>query len=50
MVDQEITIQLPEVRENAENAKRKIAIIGAGPAGLSCAYFLARLGLSSSCF
>jgi glycine/D-amino acid oxidase-like deaminating enzyme len=24
--------------------KRKIAIIGAGPAGLSCAYFLARLG------
>ena len=44
MVDQEITIQLPEVRENIENAKRKIAIIGAGPAGLSCAYFLARLG------
>jgi NADH-quinone oxidoreductase subunit F len=44
MVDQEVTIQLPEVRENEENAKRKIAIIGAGPAGLSCAYFLARLG------
>jgi len=44
MVDQEITVQIPEVRENAENAKRKIAIIGAGPAGLSCAYFLARLG------
>ena len=44
MVDQEVTIQLPEVRENPENARRKIAIIGAGPAGLSCAYFLARLG------
>ncbi|MCY2987953.1 MAG: FAD-dependent oxidoreductase [Planctomycetota bacterium] len=44
MVDQEVTIQLPEVRENPQNAKRKIAIIGAGPAGLSCAYFLARLG------
>ncbi len=44
MVDQEITVQLPEVRENAENAKRKIAIVGGGPAGLSCAYFLARLG------
>ncbi len=44
MVDQEVTIQLPEVRENAENARRKIAIVGAGPAGLSCAYFLARLG------
>jgi len=44
MVDQEVTIQLPEVRENPDNARRKIAIIGAGPAGLSCAYFLARLG------
>jgi NADH-quinone oxidoreductase subunit F len=44
MVDQEVTIQLPEVRENPQNAKRKIAIIGAGPAGLSCAYFMARLG------
>ncbi|MBE0536891.1 MAG: FAD-dependent oxidoreductase [Phycisphaerae bacterium] len=44
MADQEVTVQLPEVRENAANAKRKIAIIGAGPAGLSCAYFLARLG------
>jgi NADH-quinone oxidoreductase subunit F len=44
MVDQEITIQVPEVMENKENEKRKIAIIGAGPAGLSCGYFLARLG------
>jgi len=50
MVDQEITIQLPEVRENIENAKRKIAIIGAGPAGLSCAYFLARLGYRTHVF
>ncbi len=44
MVDQEVVVQMPEVRENEENAKHKIAIIGAGPAGLSCAYFLARLG------
>ncbi len=44
MVDQEITIQVPEVRESEINAKKKVAIIGAGPAGLSCAYFLARLG------
>ncbi len=44
MVDQEVTIQLPEVRENPDNARRKIAIVGAGPAGLSCAYFRARLG------
>jgi NADH-quinone oxidoreductase subunit F len=50
MADQEIVVQLPEVRENAENAKRKVAIIGAGPAGLSCAYFLARLGYRPKVF
>jgi NADH-quinone oxidoreductase subunit F len=50
MVDQEVTIQLPEVREDPQNAKRKIAIIGAGPAGLSCAYFLARLGYRPQVF
>ena len=50
MVDQEITIQLPEIRENELNAARKIAIIGAGPAGLSCAYFLARLGYKPTVF
>jgi len=44
MVDQENDMQLPEIRENAENAKKKIAIIGGGPAGISCAFFLARLG------
>jgi len=50
MVDQEITVQLPAVQENAENAKRKIAIVGAGPAGLSCAYFLARMGYKPTVF
>ena len=50
MADQEIVIQLPEVRENAQNAKQKVAIIGAGPAGLSCAYFLARLGYKPRIF
>ncbi|MDA3901546.1 MAG: FAD-dependent oxidoreductase [Spirochaetes bacterium] len=44
LTDQEIVIQTPEVRDNPVNAEKKIAIIGAGPAGLSCAYFLARLG------
>ena len=44
MVDAEATMQHPEVRANATNAKRRVAIIGAGPAGLSCGYFLARLG------
>lgn len=50
MVDQEVTVQLPEVRENDQNVKRKIAIVGAGPAGLSCAYFLARLGYKPHVF
>ena len=50
MTDQEVTIQLPEVRENERNARRKIAIVGAGPAGLSCAYFLARLGYRPTIF
>ena len=44
LVEQEIIVQLPEVLENSKNAAKKIAIIGAGPSGLSCAYFLARLG------
>ena len=44
MVDQEVTIVKPEVRESEANAARKVAIVGAGPAGLTCAYFLARLG------
>jgi NADH-quinone oxidoreductase subunit F len=44
MADMDKDFQVPEVRVNEENAKRKIAIIGAGPSGLSCAYFLARLG------
>ncbi|NLB60390.1 MAG: FAD-dependent oxidoreductase, partial [Lentisphaerae bacterium] len=44
MVEQEQRPALPEVRRDPANAAKKIAIIGAGPAGLSCAYFLARLG------
>jgi len=50
MVEQEVTVQLPGVRDNQENAKRKIAIVGAGPAGLSCAYFLARMGYRPKVF
>ncbi len=44
MVDQEVIIQKPEVRSDEANAQRKVAVVGAGPAGLTCAYFLARLG------
>jgi len=50
MVDQEIVVQMPEIRQDEKNAARKIAIIGAGPAGLSCAYFLARLGYRPKVF
>jgi len=50
MIDQEITVQLPEIKENKINAGKKIAIVGAGPAGLSCAYFLARLGYKPHVF
>ena len=38
MVEQEMIIQVPECKENKKNAAKKIAIIGAGPAGLSCAF------------
>ena len=50
MVDQELTIQVPTALEDAKNAARKIAVIGAGPSGLSCAYFLARLGYKPTVF
>ncbi|MGC9053606.1 MAG: NADH-ubiquinone oxidoreductase-F iron-sulfur binding region domain-containing protein, partial [Candidatus Hydrogenedens sp.] len=50
MVEQEVTIQLPEIRENEQNLRKKVAIIGAGPAGLTCAYFLARLGYQPRVF
>jgi NADH-quinone oxidoreductase subunit F len=50
MVEQEGKTQLPEVRDNPVNAKRKVAVIGAGPAGLSCAYFLARMGYRPKVF
>ena len=50
MVDQEKEFQLPAIQANPQNAKRKVAIVGAGPAGLSCAYFLARQGYRPEVF
>ncbi|MCX8032712.1 MAG: FAD-dependent oxidoreductase [Thermoleophilia bacterium] len=50
MTEQETELQIPEVRVNPANAARKVAIIGSGPAGLSCAYFLARLGYKPTIF
>ncbi len=50
MVEQGVAAELPEVQVNAANAAKKIAIVGAGPAGLSAGYFLARLGYKPEIF
>jgi len=50
MVEKETKIPLPEMRPDEKNAGRKVAIVGAGPAGLTCAYFLARLGYKPQVF
>jgi NADH-quinone oxidoreductase subunit F len=47
LADQEKGFTIPSAIAGngaAANAGRKVAVVGAGPAGLSCAYFLARLG------
>ncbi len=38
------------VRENAYCADKKVAVVGAGPGGLSCAYFLRRMGYPVTVF
>jgi len=51
MVDNAKRINPQEmVRANAHCADKKIAVIGAGPAGLSCAYFLRRMGYPVTVF
>ena len=50
MVEQNVAAELPTMMQAPENAARKVAIVGAGPAGLSCAYFLARLGYAPTVF
>ncbi|HMK92424.1 MAG TPA: NADH-quinone oxidoreductase subunit NuoF [Thermoleophilia bacterium] len=50
MTEQETEVTLPEVLVDDENAARKVAIVGSGPAGLSAAYFLARLGYKPHVF
>jgi len=36
--------ELPEPEPFPKTQNRKVAVVGAGPCGLSCAYFLARMG------
>jgi NADH-quinone oxidoreductase subunit F len=50
MVEQEKAFNLPAMIKDGANVKRKVAVVGAGPAGLSCAYFLARLGYRPTIF
>jgi NADH-quinone oxidoreductase subunit F len=40
----------PEALISPVTGKREVAIVGSGPAGLSCAYFLARMGRPSTVF
>lgn len=42
--------QLPNLRIGRDRDSKKIAIVGAGPAGLSCAYFLTLLGHQATIF
>jgi NADH-quinone oxidoreductase subunit F len=48
--EQEKERQLPEFPADKANARRKVAIVGAGPAGLTCAYFLALRGYKPTVF
>ncbi|MGI6682362.1 MAG: NADH-ubiquinone oxidoreductase-F iron-sulfur binding region domain-containing protein [Myxococcota bacterium] len=50
MVDQDVMTEMPSVQINPANANRKVAIIGAGPAGLTCGFFLSRLGYKPDIF
>ncbi len=47
---EENNIEYPDIQVSKETIPFKVAIIGSGPAGLSCAYFLARLGYRPTVF
>ncbi len=44
------TISQPDTSSQATPTKEKVAIIGSGPSGLTCAYFLANMGYSPTIF
>lgn len=50
LIQSETEMVVPDVEPNPVNTTRKIAIVGAGPAGLTAAYFLARLGYRPDVF
>ncbi|MHC1578149.1 MAG: NADH-quinone oxidoreductase subunit NuoF [Dehalococcoidia bacterium] len=42
--------ELPEIEPFPRTHKQKVAVVGAGPTGLSCAYFLAQMGYAATVF
>jgi NADH-quinone oxidoreductase subunit F len=50
MVESEKKPVAPASQPSKDNAKRRVAIVGAGPAGLTSAYFLARMGYQPDVF
>ena len=46
----EHTDELPEIEPFPQTQDRKVAVVGAGPTGLSCAYFLAQMGYPVTVF
>ncbi len=44
------SFDISQMRLAPPNSRPKVAIVGAGPAGLTCAYFLARLGYQPTVF
>ena len=50
MADQDLADENPYLPEIKEERKEKVAVIGAGPAGLAAAYFLRRKGYQATVF
>ncbi len=48
--DQDLKAETPYVPEKKEARQEKVAVVGAGPAGLTCAYFLAIEGYQVTVF
>ena len=50
LADEEVRLNPGPVPPKPRMGHRKVAVVGAGPAGLSCAYYLARKGVSVAIF
>ncbi len=50
LYDWDVSQETPAVHEKGEQRPERVAIVGSGPAGLSAAYFLARMGYGVTIF